>query len=235
MLTLSRAGSSITCRLDQRARPGASQAVQRLTCSLPRTRVSFLMTLVALLGPLSASVAQQPPPGLVEVRDGGARHGLWFSLGLGAGGESFDLRDGLGYSNTFYQPTISLQAGGTLGPSLRLGGEVLSWINERAHAVESLSSLLFVAQFYPIKATGLYLKGGLGLGRNAVDFDDGVNVGDTGFAGLVGAGYELRLGRRLYLNPVVDLVGHRYDRRAGGNYRERLVNFGLGVLIQSGR
>jgi hypothetical protein len=34
---------------------------------------------------------------------------------------------------------------------------------------------------------------------------------------------------------VVDLVGHRYDGQAGGSYRERLVNFGLGILVQSGR
>jgi len=51
----------------------------------------------------------------------------------------------------------------------------------------------------------------------------------------VGVGYELRLGRRIYLNPVVDLVGHRYSNRLGGSYRERLVNFGLGILLQTGR
>ena len=68
-----------------------------------------------------------------------------------------------------------------------------------------------------------------------MDFDDGFIVGDTGLAGLVGAGYELRLSRHLYLNPALDLVGHTYDGRAGGSYRERLVNFGLGVLIQAGR
>jgi hypothetical protein len=33
----------------------------------------------------------------------------------------------------------------------------------------------------------------------------------------------------------VDLVGHTYDGRAGGRYRERLVNFGLGILVQTGR
>lgn len=235
MLTPLRAGSPITCRLEQRARAHAGRPLQRWTRSLRVTAASFPLTLVTLLGAPSAGFAQQPPPGLVEVKDGRDRHGFWLGLGLGAGGESSDLRDGFGYSNAFYQPTFSLQAGGTLGQSLRLGGEVLSWINERRHAVESLSSLLFIAQFYPIKATGLYLKGGLGLGRNAVDFDDGFNVGDTGFAGLVGAGYELRLGRRFYLNPAVDLVGHRYDGRAGGSYRERLVNFGLGILVQSGR
>jgi hypothetical protein len=235
MLTLTRADSAITCRLEQRERAEVGRSVQRLTRALRVTAASFPLTLITLLASPRTSPAQQPPPGLVEVRDAGNRHGFWFGLGLGAGGESFDLRDGAGYSNAFYKPTVSLQAGGTLGQHWRLGGEVLSWFHERAHAVESLSSLLFVAQFYPIKAAGLYLKGGLGVGRNAVDFDDGFNVGDTGFAGLVGLGYELRLGRRFYLNPVVDVVGHRYDARAGGSYRERLVNFGLGILVQSGR
>jgi hypothetical protein len=101
--------------------------------------------------------------------------------------------------------------------------------------VETLSSALFVAQFYPAASSGLYLKGGLGIGRNAVDFDDGYGTGDTGFAGLVGAGYELRIGRRIYLNPVVDLVGHRYSNPQGADYNERLVNFGLGILLQTGR
>ena len=72
-------------------------------------------------------------------------------------------------------------------------------------------------------------------GANAQVVLDGFNVGDTGFAGLVGAGYELRLGRRIFLNPAVDLVGQSYEGRAGGSYRERLVNFGLGVLVQTGR
>jgi hypothetical protein len=176
----------------------------------------------------------QTPEGLVEVREGG-RRGFWLGLGVGAGGESYDLQPGTGYSSVLYRPTISVRLGGTVSQHLRLGGEVLSWINENGPAVESLSSALFVAQFYPAASTGFYLKGGLGIGRNAVDFEDGYGTGDTGFAGLVGAGYELRLGRRIYLNPVVDFVGHRYSDRLGGSYRERLVNLGLGILLQTGR
>ena len=201
--------------------------------SLQVTIASLILTPVSQLAPTAAH-AQQLPPGLVEIKDEG-RRGFWLGLGLGAGGESNDFIQGAGYSDEFYQPTISFRAGGTVGPHLRLGGEVLTWVNEEGDAVESLSSALFVAQFYPIKTAGLYLKGGLGFGRNAVDFDYGFDVGDTGFAGLVGAGYELRLGRHVYLNPAIDLVGHSYDGRAGGSYRERLVNFGLGILVQTSR
>jgi hypothetical protein len=181
-----------------------------------------------------SATAQVAPRGLSLVRNDG-RAGFWGGLSIGAGGEAFDLRDGVGYSEELYRPTVSLRLGGTVNQHLRLGGEVLAWINERDRTVESLTSFLFVGQLYPMAATGLYLKGGLGLGRNAVEFDEGGGVGDTGFAGLLGAGWEVRMGRRWFLNPSVDVVEHRYTGRGSERYRERLVNFGLGVVFQSGR
>lgn len=205
----------------------------RWSRSLWVTTTSCFLTLLPLLIAASRVHAQQPPPGLVEVRDGG-RRGFWFGIGVGAGGESNDLA-GPGYSTLFYQPTVSLRAGGTVSRHLRLGGEVLSWFDEQGDAVASLSSLLFIAQFYPFSKAGLYLKAGAGIGRNAVNFEDGFDVGDTGFAGLLGAGYEVRLGGRFFLNPTVDLVGHSYSGRFNGDYTERLVNFGLGIVFQTGR
>ena len=185
-----------------------------------------------LLGGLAA--AQETPRGLVEVHDS-ERRGFWGALGIGAGGEAFDLRDGLGYSQDLYRPTVSLRLGGTPSRYLRLGGEILGWIDDRGNRTESITSLLFISQLYPAPATGFYLKGGLGLGRNQVDFDNGFGVGDTGFAGLLGAGWEVRVGRRWYHNPAVDLVQQRYTGRGGDRYRERILNFGIGVLFQSGR
>jgi hypothetical protein len=178
--------------------------------------------------------AQDTPRGLSVVREGD-RAGFWGGFSIGAGGEAFDLRDGAGYSEELYRPTVSLRLGGTVNPSLRLGGEVLAWIDEHDRTTESLTSVLFVGQLYPLAATGLYLKGGLGLGRNAVDFDEGGGLSDTGFAGLLGAGWEVRMGRRWFLTPSVDVVEHRYTGRGNERYRERLVNFGLGVVFQSGR
>jgi hypothetical protein len=192
-----------------------------------------LAAMIALVGAIDAR-AQATPRGLVEVPRGG-RAGLWAGLGVGAGAEAFDLLDGVGYSSELYKPTVSLRLGGTVNQHLRLGGEVLAWIDDQGEQTNSLSSFLFIAQAYPASGAGLYLKGGLGLGRNAVDFHNGFDVGDTGFAGLIGAGWELRVGRRFYLNPAVDLIGHRYTGRGGDRYHERLLNFGLGVLFQSGR
>jgi hypothetical protein len=192
-------------------------------------------TAAAILCLGGTATAQQTPRGLVEVQDDAGRHGFWVGLGVGAGGEAFDLRDGLGYSDELYRPTISLRLGGTPSQYLRLGGELLAWIDDQGRQTESISSILFVGQFYPSTGAGLYLKGGLGLGRHEVDFDEGFGVGDTGFAGLVGAGWEVRLGRKLSLNPAVDLVEQRYTGRGGDRYRERVLNFGVGVLFQSGR
>ncbi len=187
---------------------------------------------ILLLGGTAA--AQQIPRGLVEVHESD-RRGFWGALGVGAGGEAYDLRDGAGYSGELYRPTVSLRLGGTPSQYVRLGGEILGWIDDQGARTESISSFLFITQFYPAPTTGFYLKGGLGLGRHEVDFDNGFGVGDTGFAGLLGAGWEVRVGRRIYLNPAVDLVQHRYTGRGGERYRERIVNFGVGVLFQSGR
>lgn len=196
-------------------------------------RSALAAAAILLLG--GAAAAQDAPRGLVEVKEEGGRHGFWGALGVGAGGEAFDLRDGAGYSADLYRPTVSLRLGGTPNRYLRMGGEIQGWIDDQGHRTESLTSILFITQLYPAPTTGLYLKGGLGLGRNEVDFDDGFGVGDTGFAGLLGAGWEVRVGRRLYLNPAVDLIQHRYTGRGGERYRERIVNFGFGVLFQSGR
>ena len=178
--------------------------------------------------------AQDTPRGLVEVHDG-SRSGFWGAVGVGAGGESFDLRDGTGYNSELYRPTISLRLGGTVNQNLRLGGEALAWVDDQGDRTATLSSFLFIAQFYPMTSSGLYLKAGAGLGRNEIDFNDGFGVGDTGFAGLIGAGWEVRVGRKVYLNPAVDLVGHTYSGRGGDRDRERLLNLGIGVLFQSGR
>jgi len=212
---------------------GGARRPRGLECGFGSLATLGMTVLLVLLSFPMDAAAQKTPEGLVEVRDGG-RHGFWLGVGVGAGGESFGVQSGPGYSNVLYRPTISVRLGGTVSQHLRLGGEVLSWINENGPAVESLSSALFVAQVYPIASTGFYLKGGVGIGRNAVQFEDGFDTGDTGFAGLVGAGYELRLGRRIYLNPVIDFVGHSYSDRFDGSYKERLVNFGLGILLQTG-
>src|SRR5215208_8214312 len=78
----------------------------RPLCSLRVTVGLLAVSLGMACFPLIAA-GQQPPPGLVEVKDG-TRRGFWLGAGLGAGGESNDV-GGPGYSDLFYQPTISFR------------------------------------------------------------------------------------------------------------------------------
>ena len=196
------------------------------------SRASAVLLVLSVVG---CALAAQTPRGLVEVPETG-RQGFWVGLGFGAGAESYDLRDGVGYSNTLTEPTVSFMLGGTLGQHWRLGGEALVWFRGIDGGTESLSSFLLIAQWYPSARHGLFLKGGAGFGRNGTDFNDGFGVADVGFAALGGAGYEIPLSRRFALVPAIDLAQHFYsgDRFLPG-YRERLLHIGLGVQFQTGR
>jgi len=197
---------------------------------------SRLVPVVLGLSTAGAGLAAQTPRGLVEVSDESGRRGFWVGAGLGAGAEAYDLRDGLGYSSTLTEPTLSFALGGTLGQHWRLGGEALVWFHSIRGGTESLSSFLLVGQWYPAVRLGFFLKGGAGLGRNGVDFNYGYGVDDVGFAALGGAGYEIPLSGRFALVPEVDLAQHFYggDRNFPG-YRERLLNVGVGIQFQTGR
>ena len=90
------------------------------------SQVSAVLLVACALG---TRLAAQTPRGLVEVPER-ERAGFWIGAGLGAGAESYDLRDGLGYGNTLTEPTVSLLLGGTLGQHWRLGGEALVWFHD---------------------------------------------------------------------------------------------------------
>lgn len=194
-----------------------------------------LAAVLILIAALASDGWAQTPRGLVEVSEGG-RAGFWTAFGLGAGAESYDLEDGAGYSSTLTEPTVSLRLGGTLGQHWRLGGEALVWFHSVPGGTESLSSFLLIGQWYPMSGAGFYLKGGAGIGRNGVDFNNGFGTADVGFAVLGGAGWEIPLTRRFALAPAVDLAQHFYSGdRFNPGYRERLLQVGLGVLFQTGR
>lgn len=171
---------------------------------------------------------------------GRSRHGFWGSFGIGAGAEAVDLvnpDDGLGYSDNLTKPTVQLRLGGTVNPHLRLGGELSSWVNsyyDSGSVTESVSGLFGIAQFYPGRRAGFYLKGGLGLGRSALDYSGGPTISDYGWAAVLGAGYDIRVGRHLAITPTLDFQHHDYSGAQDGGYRERIWAVGVGLTYQSG-
>ena len=209
-----------------------------------RRTINVLAALAAVssLVPLS-SVSAQRRRGLDDVTRS-ERHGFWLQLGAGAGWESYRFDDPGTWAPNQMAPSFSLALGGTVSPRLRLGGEVNGWVFENFdedtgfNVVESLVGMLMTAQVYPMRGQGLYLKGGLGMSRSGADVEGpGGSTGESGFAALGGAGYEIRVGRNIFVSPAVNLLQHwSGDRDAPeGTLRERVLTMGVTFTFQTGR
>ncbi len=161
------------------------------------------------------------------------RGGYYASFGVGVGGEAIaDLGAPAPYTPSRIRPTLSIGVGAGLGQSVRLGLEGFAWFNLTGDgALETVTTAMIAARVYPIATSGLYLRAGGGFGRYGVDLQDYYCdcsypiTQDYGLAWSVGGGYELPVGRGLWLGPSVELV--RMDVSGPAGYRERVLNFGL--------
>jgi len=172
--------------------------------------------------------------GLREVSDRrhDRRQGFWLAFGLGGGAESFDANDGLGWSDDKGGATGYLKLGGTVSQSLLLGAEANVWASRyRGQGYDrTLSSLMFIAQWYPAPRSDFWLRGGLGWAHDELDLypntSGNVVTGRNGTALAVGLGYDFRVSRNVSITPSLDLQGQRYR-----DHDERVVSFGIGVTF----
>ncbi len=194
-------------------------------------QLSVLATAVLLV--LPSALDAQRRRGIRESGGGeGSRAGFWGSVGVGMGAQSFRFAGDEGFGPVLYQPTAALALGGTINSSFRVGAEGQAWINAMGSDVESMASAMLIAQWYPIKTAGVFLKGGAGIGRTGLDRADGTSSADIGFATTLGVGAELRMGRTMFMVPSVTWVYHVYQNPGEAAYRARVVNFGLALLFQ---
>lgn len=194
-------------------------------------RLGAVMALLIAL-PLVTLHAQGRRRGIRQVEVDG-RQGFWGVFEVGAGSEQVNFdNDGLGYSDALTRPVVALRMGGTVSPHFRLGGEVNAWINETSGITETVGVALFIVQAYPWRRSGLFLKGGAGLGWSTVSDNFGGSTTDGGFAANFGIGYDVRVGRRLYLVPTLNVNNYRLNGGAGGDYTERIATLGLGIAWQ---
>ena len=208
-------------------------------------RILAALPAVMLLVPFDSASAQRRR-GLADITPS-VRHGFWLNLGAGAGSEyvRFSGEPG-GWSEKNVQPSVWIALGGTVSPNFRLGGEINAWVWQHRdrdtgyQLTDYLAGALLTGQYYPLGKAGFYLKGGAGLSRSGTDVEGGVGVGETGFAWLLGTGYEIRLGRHVFLTPAINFMNHRSNPDPGdpdglGTMHERVVTFGVGITIQPGR
>jgi len=131
--------------------------------------------------------------------------GFWIGFGLGGGSNFADFADGVRAGPGGY-----LRLGGTLNQKVLLGGEISGWGRDIGGATFTESGMTAIVMFYPM-ARGLFLKGGAGFAGWSTSATVGATsttTTATGFAGTVGAGYEVQIGGNLFLTPNIDFLYH---------------------------
>jgi hypothetical protein len=175
-------------------------------------------------------------PYLREVREErGRRSGIYGTFGVGFGSEAIAALGAPGpYSPSRTRPTLDFGLGANVGSRLRLGVDGFVWFNVTGDgALETVTALMLAARVYPMPTSGLYVRAGGGIGRYGQDLLDdncgcsGALVDDYGAAYALGAGFEVPVGRRLWLGPMVEMV--RFDVGGPDGYRERVLNIGLSL------
>jgi hypothetical protein len=171
------------------------------------------------------------------------REGFWIGFGVAAAQSSIDCSPcGPLLSNDPWEGGsgfgLYLAMGSAVAPNLLLGGElnVYGKRNSAQQRDATLSGLSAMVQFFPLPASGLYLKGGAGLGGSILAGGPGL-IQSGGWAAQGGVGYDVRLGQRFALAPFATFVqvfsegaeGNNRGERGRGPRNPRYVQFGVGL------
>jgi hypothetical protein len=168
------------------------------------------------------------------------RHGFWIGLGGGVGSSkaTCDECEG-GERETGAVGYVKL--GGTLNERVLLGGEFNLWTKEEEGVTLNFYNASVTVTLYPQPSSGFFLRGGVGASfvdteiledstRITVDLGTGVGL-------IVGAGYDLRVGKNISITPAVDFwYGKPGDLRFGSeifahNWKQNVVDFTIGVTF----
>lgn len=153
-----------------------------------------------------------------------AREGFFIGFGFGGGGGEVtgnaEAEGGTGW----------LTLGGTVSPKVRLAADFNGLVVDEADRLDLGTSTLSVL-FYPSASGNFFLKGGVGAATVAmrVPGPDGAGIG---YGTVLGAGYDLRVGRRISITPQFTVFGGRTGdiEDDDGNAIANDVEFGLASL-----
>lgn len=184
------------------------------------------LTLTGLLLSLGAAsaLAQHPQ----------TREGFWINFGFGYG-SAHESCDGC-QDTTVAGVTGFVRLGGTLRDNLLLGGEIDAWTHDYSPGNETLGSMTAALYYYPRPAGGLFLKGGLGFSNYDFAYS-GNSVTGIGGGIVLGAGYDIRVGRNTSLTPTADFwMGSVGDLKSSGTlvntgWKQRVISLGLGITF----
>lgn len=160
-------------------------------------------------------------PGSSLAQNGAPRDGFWANFGLGYGSlgqEEFNGRQG--------GEALQLAVGGSVNEQLLVGASFNAWSRlENGWRIEA-GFVGAIARYYPADTGGFYVSGGLGLGMLGEDVSFSGPGTETGFGGLLGIGYDLRVGGSVRLTPFATgyLVGN-------SDSDVDVIQLGLGVTF----
>jgi hypothetical protein len=167
------------------------------------------------------------------------RRGAWFGIGAGYGSTGASCEEGCedredggaGY----------LKGGFTVTPRLLIGAEVNIWAKEQENITFTLYNVSGTVTFYPSATRGFFLKGGAGGAFADAEAKDGsltVNLDlGRGPGVIAGAGYDIRLGRRVALTPAVNVWYGRIgdlkviDETVLSDFRFNVVDVTIGITF----
>jgi hypothetical protein len=182
-----------------------------------------------LSGIVLVAIATRPLVG----QDAPQRKGFWLGFGLGPG---VNLSQGLD-DKSLWGGNGYVRLGGTTRPNLLLGGEAVGWTVGYKGVTLSRGNAHFVVMYYPNVRSGFYLKGGIGgasISRRKSSGTTETTTTKGGFGSGFGLGYELKIGRNLYLVPATDFLLQLFQKetdpvlgRIPGSNTLLLFNLGL--------
>lgn len=188
-------------------------------------RVITLATLLALCA-TTVGTAQKPQ----------VRKGFWIAFGFGYGSANLSCDAALCSGGSEGGGTGHIRLGGTLNEQLLLGGDITAWTKEESGNTASIGNVSFIAQYYPMKQGGLFVKGGAGF--STIMLEGGGNTADGESFGLsAGVGYDIRVGRNISITPIADfLFGGSRDLQVDGvtqigGVSTTMFTVGLGVTF----
>ena len=206
---------------------------------LPTALTILLLGAATALAVPGRALAQDPPQELHH------REGFWIAWGFGPSYLSFacDECSFTGSDDPWRNGTGSslwLSMGGAVSSSLLVGAgfnaaDIGSFVGgDGSGRSASQGGLLFLGQYYPRPASGLYLKGGFGFGSSTLDDDGRTVTSSNGWLLQAGAGHDFRFGGRFGLAPYVD-AGAVVARGATRVHQGRIVGLRANpVYLQAG-
>lgn len=194
-----------------------------------RSIVVWSLSVLSCLASSSAASAASHPQ---------ERRGFWIGFGAGVGSAhaTCDECDG---DDRETAPAGYVRLGGTLSERLLLGADFTFWSKEQDGVTLNLYNAAATLTLYPAPASGFFIKGGVGLALTDTQFREGsttitVDPG-AGVGLLAGAGYDVRVWRRISVTPAVNfwygtagdfnLLGSTFVR----NWKHNVVDFTVGV------